>query len=124
MDEFSINLGGRIFKFKKICSCKISSWIKKIKNSKSGTIPVKFVKVVRNEISSSAAVLSNKSLSLGIFPENLKISCLCPIYKGEGTRSNPDNYQPVSVLPVLARLSEKLIQEHFYAFIELHLHSF
>ena len=34
----SINLGGRIFKFKKISSCQISSCIKKMKNSKSETI--------------------------------------------------------------------------------------
>ena len=66
----------------------------------------------------------NNSLSLGIFLENLKIACLCPIYKGEGTRSNPDNYRPISVLPVLSRIFEKLIQEQLYAFIELHLHSF
>ena len=62
--------------------------------------------------------------SLGIFPENLKIACLCPIYKGEGTRSNPDNYRPISVLPVLARIFEKLIHEQLYTFIEPHLHSF
>ena len=45
----SINLGGWIFKFKKISSCQISSCIKKTKNSKSGTITVKFVKDVRKE---------------------------------------------------------------------------
>ena len=85
---------------------------------------MKFVKDVRNKISPSLAVLFNNSRSLSIFPENLKIACFCPIYKGEGTRSNPDNYRPVSVLPVLARISEKLIYEQLHAFIEPHLHSF
>ena len=80
-----------------------------MKNSKSTTIPVKFVKDVRNEISPSLAVLFNNSLSFGIFPENLKIAYLCPIYKGDGTRSNPDNYRPISVLPVFARIFEKVI---------------
>ena len=93
-------------------------------NSKSGTILVKFIKDVRNEISPSLAVLFHNSLSLGIFPENLKIVCLCPIYKGEVTRPNPENYRPISVLPVLARIFEKLIHEQLYAFIEPHLHSF
>ena len=120
----SINLGRRIFKFRKISLCQISSCIKKMKNSKSGTIPVKFVKDIRNQISPSLAALFNNSLSLGIFPENLKIVCLCPIYKGEGTRSNSDNYCPISVLPVLARIFEKLIHEQLYAFTEPHLHSF
>ena len=66
---------------------------KKIKNSKSGTIPKKFVKDVLNEISPSLTVLFNNSLSLGIFLENLKIA----IYKGEDTSFNPDNYRPISV---------------------------
>ena len=110
-------------KLKKISSCQMSSCIRKMKNSKSGTIPVKFVEDVRNEMSPSPAVF-NKSLSLGVFPENLKIACLCPIYKGEGTRSNLDNYRPISVLPALARIFEKLIHEQLYAFIAPHLHSF
>ena len=74
-------------------------------------------------LSSHLAVLFNNFLLLGIFSENLKIACLCPIYKGEGTRSYPDNYGPISVLPVLARISEKLIHEQSYAFIKPHLHS-
>ena len=82
-----------------------------MKNSKSGTIPVKFVKHVRNEISPPLAVLFNKCFSLSTFPENLKIVCLCTICKGEGTRSNPDNYRTILILPVVARIFEKLIHE-------------
>ena len=98
-DISGTNLGKRIFK-QKISPCEISSCIKKMKNIKFGTILMRFIKNVQNERSSSLAVLFIDSLSLGIFPKNLKIACLCPIYKGEGTRSNLDNYRPISVLPV------------------------
>ena len=37
---------------------------------------------------------------------------------------NLDNYRPILVLPVLARIFEALIHEQLYAFIEPHLHSF
>ena len=97
---------------------------KKMKNSKSRTILVKFVKDVGNEISPSLAVLLNNFLSLVIFLGNLKIACLCSIFKGEGTRSNPDSYRPISVLPVLTRKFKKLIDEQLCAFNEPNHHSF
>ena len=66
----------------------------------------------------SLAVLFNKSLSLAIFPKNFDNCLFVPIYKGESTRSNPDNYRPVSVLPVLSRIFEKLIHKQLHAIIE------
>ena len=43
---------------------------------------------------------------------------------GEGTRSNPDNYRPIAILPVFARKLKMFIHEQLYAFIESHLHGF
>ena len=49
-----------------------------MKYSKSATVPVKFVKDVRNEISPSLAVSFNNSLSLGIFPGKFEKCLLMP----------------------------------------------
>ena len=38
------------------------------------------------------SIIFNKSINLGIFPNNLKIGKVCPIYKGKGSKSDPDNY--------------------------------
>ena len=71
------------FKFQSITPDKIIRCISKMKNSKSWKIATKFVK---DSIEITAPVLSiifNKSISLGIFPNNLKIGKVCPIYKGK-----------------------------------------
>ena len=62
------------------------------------------------------SVIFNKSTRKGVFPKNLKIGKICPVYKGKGSKSDPDNYRPVSVLPVIARVIEKLIHEQLFAY--------
>jgi retron-type reverse transcriptase len=44
----------------------------------------------------------------GVFPDSLKVAKVSPIYKS-GTKLDPGNYRPVSVLPVLSKILEKLI---------------
>ena len=56
-------------------------------------------------------------LATSIFPDNLKVARISAIYKGKGSRSNPDNYRPISVLSVVSRLFEKLVHEQL-----IHIH--
>ena len=53
-----------------------------------------------------------------VFPDNLKIAAICLIYKGEGSKSNPNNYRPISVLHIVARLFEKTIHNQVYDYIK------
>ena len=62
------------------------------------------------------ATIFNKSIQCGTFPNNLKIGKVCPVYKGKGSKSDPDNYRPISVLSVIARLFEKLIHEQLFPY--------
>lgn len=50
----------------------------------------------------------NLSIKQGIFPDNLKIAQVVPIFK-QGSRLSCDNYRPISVLPVLSKIFEKCI---------------
>ena len=52
--------------------------------------------------------LCNLSLSEGIFPDELKIARVIPIYKS-GDAMKFGNYRPVSVLPVISKIFEKLM---------------
>ena len=54
-------------------------------------------------VAPSLAFIFNRSFQEGIFPDNLKVARICPIYKGKGSKSDPDNYRPISVLSVVAR---------------------
>ena len=66
-------------------------------------------------------MLFNKSITEGIFPDNLKISRISAIYKGKDTRSNKDHYRPISVLSVIAGLFEKLIHDQLFMFLKTDL---
>ena len=54
----------------------------------------------------------------GVFSDNPKTAAICPIYKGEGSKSSPNNYRPISVMPIVARLFEKIIQNQLYDYIK------
>ena len=50
----------------------------------------------------------NLSLKHGIFPDNLKIAKVIPIFK-QGSRSSCNNYRTISVLSVLSKIFERCI---------------
>ena len=50
----------------------------------------------------------NLCLSLGKFLDIWKMARVTPIYK-DGSRNEISNYRPISVLPVVSRLFEKLV---------------
>ena len=102
------------FRFKEITPTDVKIAISKLKNSGSGTIPVRFLK----EAAECIAEIFTKSLKCGIFPANLKLAKISPIFKGKGSRSDPDNYRPISVLSVIERLFEKLIHQQLYSYIK------
>ena len=94
-----------------------------MKNSKSGKIATKFVKDSIEITAPMLSIIFNKSISWGVFPKNLKIGKVCPIYKGEGSKSDPDNYRLITVLSVIARLFEKLVHEQLFLYFNDYLHN-
>ena len=117
-----IPLRQEAFKFKEITPEKIAKSISKMKNSKSGKIATKFVKDTIEITAPMLSIIFNKSTKHGIFPKNLKIGKVCPIYKGKGSKSDPDNYRPISVLSVITRLFEKLIHEQLFPYFNDYLY--
>ena len=53
--------------------------------------------------------LFNKSMDTGIFPNALKIASIIPLHKG-GSKTEATNYRPISLLPIFAKLFEKVIK--------------
>ena len=50
----------------------------------------------------------NLSIVKGIFPDDLKIAKVTPIYKA-GNSSNVSNYRPISVLPCFSKMLERIM---------------
>ena len=88
--------------------------IQKQKNSSSGNIPTRFLKDAAPCVSTSLSIIFSKSLAQGKYLDNLKLARISAIYKGKGSKSNPDNYRPISVLSAVARLFEKLVHQQFF----------
>ena len=58
----------------------------------------------------------NMSLSTGQFPDSWKVARVAPIYK-DGSSSDHSKYRPISVLPGVSRLFEKLIYDQLYTYL-------
>ena len=54
---------------------------------------------------------------LGQFPDPLKVAKVSPVYK-KGDREQPGNYRPISVLPVLSKIFEKLVNNRLIEYLE------
>ena len=75
-----------------------------------------FLKLAIPYVSKSIAQLLNTATRNSIFLASWKTARATPIFK-EGDKSERSNYRPISALPVLTRLLEKLIFNQLYKYL-------
>ncbi len=61
----------------------------------------------------------NLSLAKSSFPEDWKVGCVTPLFK-EGDASNPSNYRPISILPALGKILERVTHTQLYQYFTVH----
>ena len=69
-------------------------------------------------IVSPLTYICNRMLSTGTFPDRLKYSEIKLIYK-KGDKTPITNYRPISLLPVFAKIFEKVIYKRLYYHLTL-----
>ena len=89
------------------------------KSSGPDKIPNKLLKMCALIIAGPLSKLFNKSLLSGIFPHSWKRACVTPIFK-KGSSSDPTNYRPISLLPNLSKILEKLVFNKIYKHLSDH----
>ena len=70
------------------------------------------------ELSYILAELFNKCLKESCFPDCWKVSSVVPVFKNVGERSTAKNYRPVSLLSVVSKVFEKLINNRIVDHLE------
>ena len=90
-------------------------------------LPTESMSSIIDLISHPLAYLFNLSFSNGIFPSCFKIAKVIFLYKG-GDTSKLINYRPISILPSLSKVLERIMYNRMVSFIDfqsiLHFYQF
>ena len=98
--------------------CKIVKALKSKRSSGYDDISNVLLKDLVDVLKVPLCIVFNKSLLSGHFPDLMKITKVIPLHKG-GQRNVPDNYRPISLLPVISKVLERIV----YNFLVNHLES-
>ena len=79
-------------------------------------LPAKLLKLGATSIVEPVTYLVNLSLATGMFPNTWKNAKICPVFKG-GDATNPRNYRPISILPVISKFIERAVFDQIYPFL-------
>ena len=63
--------------------------------------------------------LCNLSIYFGTFPDSCKTAKLKPLFE-KGTRTDPKSYRPISLLPLICKVLERVIHEQTTEFLDKH----
>ena len=98
----------------------ISNIINRLKPKNSSghdNINSKLLKSLVSEIKLPVSILTNLSLSNGIFPDIYKLAEVVPIFKAKN-KEEVTNYRPISLLPTLSKILEKVIHKRTYSYLQ------
>ena len=79
-------------------------------------ISCKIIKLAAPVISDSLTLIFNQAITLSSFPDEWKIARVVPLYKN-GQRSIPGNYRPISVLPAISKIMERILHDQLYNYL-------
>src|SRR2546425_5342227 len=79
-------------------------------------IPGHLLNNYANSLSSSVCHIFNESIEQSSFPKEWKKSNITAIWKNKGSKTEPSNYRPISIIPILGRLLEKAVATQLSAY--------
>ena len=82
-------------------------------------IPVGFLKMCINTVSKVISHIINLSISTKIVQKRWKTAVVTPSYKDED-RTSMSNYRPISVLPVVSKVMERIVHNQVYSHLRRH----
>ena len=108
------------FTFSTVDSDSICNQIKQLKTKTSfghDGLSSKLLKYIDTQVSDILACIINQSLLTGIFPDSLKLAKVAPVFKKDDPHLT-DNYRPISLLPVISKVFEKVVFRQVYDYFD------
>ena len=99
--------------------------LKNMKSASSGWdgLSPHIIKLTSHFFTKPLLHICNLSLSCGVFPSELKIAKVLPLYKS-GDDVQLVNHRPVSILPVFSKVLERLMYDRVTEFLKNHLYKY
>ena len=119
-DEFVNQSISGNFSFQQISPSLVSSHLRKLcirKATGLDTVSARLLRECFDLISDSLALIFNRSIETSIFPDEWKSARITPLYKKCGNRSDPSNYRPISIIPVVAKVFERIVYDQVYRYL-------
>ena len=111
----------KIFSIYPTTPTEVEDYIKNLDIRKSVgpfNIPNRVLKEFNKLFSIPISQIFNLSIEHGVFPQKMKIIIIVPIHKKDDTQ-DCNNYRPISLLPNISKLFEKLIKNRLSKFLEI-----
>jgi hypothetical protein len=102
------------------CPEELSKIIDKLKDCASGwnSIPSSVLKSSKNSLTPVLSHIINLSLNQGVFPTELKLANVIPLFKA-GDKQSTGNYRPVSLLTTFSKLYERIFYNRLANFLKM-----
>ena len=116
----NLNLVGKSFSFEPVAYTSVLKLLQQLNPHKSAGIDNltgKFLKEGAPVLAAPITNLINLSISLSSFPDDCKIAKLKPLYKKEA-KTKPKNYRPISLLPLISKIIERIIHDQTQVFLD------
>ena len=98
----------------------VFSFLSKIDEKKAtglDRIPSNLLKMAASIVAPSLTSIFSKSILTGIYPNDWKAAKVTPLFK-KGLKSDPNNYRPISVIPVVSKVLEKIVYNQLYHYLD------
>ena len=79
-------------------------------------ISSRIIKIAAPVISDSLTHIINQSIAQSFFPHEWKIARVVPLFESR-QRYLPENYRPISVLPVISKIMERIMYDQIYEYL-------
>ena len=119
LEYLNCHTGSNSFEMKSTTSSIVCSLLDKLCKSKATgleKISARLLRCCSDLLSESLTVIFNCSINTGIFPDEWKCSKVIPLFK-HGERGDLNNYRPILIIPVVAKVFERIIFDQTMPFL-------